>query len=161
MPWKNGGGKTTEIFRISNGESFIFRLSMADVLSNGPFSRFPNIDRILLLIKGNGFHLEGLNTSLTDHQTSLYFKGETAVNCRLINGPCRDFNVMTDRSYAKSLISVVELLENASIILKAECDFRFIYDKDEQELYKLDLGEQCTISADHNKSLIIVDVTKL
>lgn len=161
MPWKNGSGTTTELFRISNAESFFFRLSMAFVSTDGPFSHFPNIDRILMLIEGSGFHLEGLNTSLKDFKTPLYFKGETAVNCTLINGPCRDFNVMTDRSYAKSLISVVELAQNASIILKAECDFRFIYDKDAQELYKLDLGEQCTISADHKKSLIIVDVTKL
>lgn len=161
MPWKNGGGTTTELFRLSSPESFLFRLSMATVNSDGPFSHFQNIDRILMLIKGHGFHLEGLNTSLTDFQTPLYFKGETPVNCTLINGPCHDFNVMTDRSYAKSLISVVELSQNESIILKAECDFRFIYDKDSQILYKLDLGEQCTISGDQKRSLIIVDVTKL
>jgi hypothetical protein len=59
------------------------------------------------------------------------------------------------------LISVVKLSQNASIILKAECDFRFIYDKDAEELYKLDLGEQCTIFGNHEKSLIVVDVTKL
>ena len=161
MPWKNGGGMTTELFRIPSADSFLFRLSIASVFSDGPFSNFPNIDRILMLIEGPGFHLEGLNASLTDYQTPLYFKGEMPVNCTLINGTCRDFNVMTDRSYAKSLISVVELPENESIILKAECDFRFIYDKASQELYKLDLGEQCTITGDHKKSLIIVDVTKL
>lgn len=161
MPWKNGGGVTTELYRLSNDDSFLFRLSMASVSSDGPFSRFPNIDRILMLIEGNGFHLEGLNTSLTDNQTPLYFQGETPVNCTLINGPCLDFNVMTDRSYAKSLISVVKLSQNESIILRAECDFRFIYDKDAKELYKLDLGEQCTISGEHEKSLIVVDVTKL
>jgi len=161
MPWKNGGGTTTELFRLSNSDSFLFRLSMASVHTDGPFSHFHNIDRILMLIEGNGFHLEGLETSLTDYQTPLYFPGETPVNCTLVNGACRDFNVMTDRSYAKSLISVVELSQNESIILKAECDFRFIYDKDSQILYKLDLGEQCAILGDHKKSLIIVDVTKL
>lgn len=161
MPWKNGGGVTTELFRIPAGESFLFRISCASVNSDGPFSSFPNIDRILMLIQGNGFHLEGLNTTLTDYQTPIYFQGETPVSCTLVNGPCRDFNVMTDRSYAKSLISVVKLSQNESIILKAECDFRFIYDKDAEELYKLDLGEQCTIFGDHEKSLIVVDVTKL
>lgn len=161
MPWKNGGGVTTELFRIPSGDSFLFRLSMASVKSDGPFSHFPNIDRILMLLEGNGFHLEGLNASLNDNQTPLYFQGETSVNCTLIDGPCRDFNVMTDRSYAKSLISVVKLSQNESIILKAECDFRFIYDKDAEELYKLDLGEQYAIFGDHEKSLIIVDVTKL
>lgn len=164
MPWKNGGGVTTELFRFNDpvNSGFLFRLSKAHVLSNGPFSIFPGIDRILLLLNGKGFHLEGptLNTSLKDSAHPLYFKGEEPINCTLIDGPCIDFNVMTARHYAKSTISVEHVSENSPIILRAECDFRFIYDKETQELYKLDLGDEQRIEG-KNKTLILIDVTKL
>ena len=164
MPWKNGGGVTTELFRLNDPESsaFLFRLSMANVLNDGPFSSFPGIDRILLLLKGKGFHLEGTTTktSLTESTPPLYFQGEESINCTLIEGPCIDFNVMTARHYAKSTISVEKYCGNAPIILKAECDFRFIYDNETQELYKLDLGDEIVIKGS-DKTLLIIDVTKL
>lgn len=162
MPWKNGGGVTTELFRFNDTDhSFLFRLSMAKVRSDGPFSSFPGIDRILFLLDGKGFHLEGptLKTSLTENTPPLYFKGEDPINCTLIDGPCIDFNVMTARHYAKSTISFKRVSENAPIILRAECDFRFIYDKEAGELYKLDLGDELVIKGE--KTLIIIDVTTL
>jgi environmental stress-induced protein Ves len=164
MPWKNGGGVTTELFRLNDPESsaFLFRLSMASVLSDGPFSSFPGIDRILLLLKGRGFHLKGptLETSLIERTPPLYFKGEDPINCTLIDGPCIDFNVMTARYYAKSTISVENVSENNPIILRAECNFRFIYDKEAQELYKLNLGDELVIEG-KTRPLIIIDVTTL
>lgn len=162
MSWKNGGGVTTELFRIpKSDDAFLFRLSSAQVSTSGPFSNFPHVDRILLLTEGNGFHLQGsdLDHTMNDFNTPLCFEGETPIDCTLLNGPCRDFNVMTDRSYAKSLISVVELALNESINFTAECNLRFIYDKEDQNLYKLDLGDQCTIQGTTKKSLIVVDVT--
>lgn len=163
MPWKNGGGVTTELFRLNDSDnSFHFRLSMASVSSDGPFSSFPGIDRILLLLEGSGFHLEGptLKTSLKKDTPPLYFKGEDPINCTLIDGPCIDFNVMTARHYAKSTILVEHVSESAPIILRAQCDFRFIYDKEAQELYKLDLGDELVIEG-KTKPLIIIDVTIL
>ena len=160
MPWKNGGGFTSELFRLNDPKdsSLIFRLSMAQITSDGPFSTFIGIDRILLLIQGKGIRLEGssINTSLSLNSPPLSFKGEESINCILIDGPCIDFNVMTARHFAKSTISLV----NTPIVLRAECDFKFIYDKETQELYKLDLGDELMIK-EANKNLIIIDVTKL
>ena len=44
--WRNGGGVTAEIWRetMPDGE-FLWRLSMADVASDGPFSQFPGCDQ--------------------------------------------------------------------------------------------------------------------
>lgn len=165
MPWKNGGGSTTELFRIKNphNDSFYFRLSCASVSFDGPFSLFPNIDRILILLSGNGFNLEGpgLHTSMKTPLSPLYFEGETPINCTLVDGPCRDFNVMTDRGWGKSLISVERFTDSSLIIFKAECDFRFIYDKDEEKLYKLNKGDQYELAGVPGKSLLVIDVTLL
>ena len=59
-PWKNGGGSTTEIAIGPAGaslEDFDWRISMARVASDGPFSDFPGIDRTLAVIKGSGLVL--------------------------------------------------------------------------------------------------------
>lgn len=58
--WKNGGGSTTEIaIEPANAslEDFDWRISMAVVASDGPFSSFPGIDRTLTVIQGNGLIL--------------------------------------------------------------------------------------------------------
>ena len=50
MPWKNGGGETVEVIVHPEGASlsdFGWRVSMATVASDGPFSVFPGIDRTL------------------------------------------------------------------------------------------------------------------
>ena len=51
MPWKNGGGETAEIAVSPPGaalDDFDWRLSMARVETDGPFSAFPGIDRTLV-----------------------------------------------------------------------------------------------------------------
>ena len=60
MPWKNGGGETTEIIASPEGaglDEFGWRVSMASVAADGPFSRFPDIDRTLCVIQGEGLAL--------------------------------------------------------------------------------------------------------
>ena len=60
-PWKNGGGTTVEIAVFPAGagfDGFDWRLSMADVVADGPFSAFPDIDRTLVLIDGPGLVLD-------------------------------------------------------------------------------------------------------
>ena len=60
MPWKNGKGETIEIAVFPEGASvdtFDWRISMAPVASNGPFSVFPGIDRTLSILTGDGMML--------------------------------------------------------------------------------------------------------
>ncbi|MBM7325185.1 HutD family protein, partial [Agrobacterium sp. S2] len=48
MPWKNGGGVTTEIIvhpAKASMADFDWRISMANVAQDGPFSIFPGVDR--------------------------------------------------------------------------------------------------------------------
>ena len=100
MRWKNGQGWTTEILREPDREAFDWRLSIAEIESNAPFSAFAGVDRSLLLLEGNGMELRvgGAAPQLLNTRGQIVrFAGETAVEARLLDGPTRDFNVMTRR----------------------------------------------------------------
>ena len=60
MPWKNGGGETTEIAVSPEGsglDRFDWRVSMARIARNGPFSEFAEVDRTLAVLDGAGVRL--------------------------------------------------------------------------------------------------------
>lgn len=102
-PWKNGGGETTELAVCPPGagfDAFGWRISIARVASDGPFSAFPDVDRTLTLIEGAGMDLtvEGVTHHLTPGSPPLAFPGDVAAAARLVRGPIRDLNVMTRRS---------------------------------------------------------------
>ena len=56
MRWKNGGGWTTEL-AVSpepGADAFDWRISIAEIESDGAFSTFPLCDRWIALLEGNG-----------------------------------------------------------------------------------------------------------
>ena len=102
-PWKNGGGETREIAIFpadATIDSFGWRISMATVAIDGPFSIFPDVDRTLCILDGAGVRLQfdGEAFAVTPGCPPLTFKGERPVSASLIDGPITDFNVMTRRS---------------------------------------------------------------
>jgi environmental stress-induced protein Ves len=103
VPWKNGGGSTTEIAIEPPGalfHDFDWRISLATITQDGPFSVFPGVDRTLALVEGPGLTLDidGSNRFvLGDEDTIIEFPGESAINAALNGGPTIDFNVMTRR----------------------------------------------------------------
>ncbi|WP_411035316.1 HutD family protein [Shinella sp. BYT-45] len=103
MPWKNGGGETVEVAVHPEGaglSDFGWRVSMATVASDGPFSVFPGIDRTLAVLSGDGMALaiEGLGERLLTPQSApLAFPADAPTTARLTGGPVTDLNVMTRR----------------------------------------------------------------
>ncbi|PKA43382.1 HutD-family protein [Rhizobium sullae] len=103
MPWKNGGGETVEIAVSPHGaalDDFDWRVSMATVASDGPFSIFPGTDRTLSILAGNGMSLEidvHAPVVLTQQSEPFAFAADIAVMARLQAGPITDLNVMTRR----------------------------------------------------------------
>ena len=103
MPWKNGGGTTTEIAASPAGatlDDFDWRVSMARVERDGPFSAFPGVDRTLTLLSGEGLilSLEGrVPFGFTRHFEPFPFPADVPAQARLIAGPVTDLNVMTRR----------------------------------------------------------------
>jgi environmental stress-induced protein Ves len=112
MPWKNGGGRTTEIATHPPGaalDAFLWRVSIADVASDGPFSHFPGVDRTIVLLDGAGMWLasRGREKELRTPFEPYRFSGDDAVDCTLIAGPVRDFNAMFRRGVARGSVTVV------------------------------------------------------
>ena len=112
MPWKNGAGRTTEIAVYPPGASldaFLWRVSIAEVERDGPFSRFPGIDRTIVLLEGSGMRLRSgrSDTRVTTHFAPKDLSGDDAIECKLIAGPCRDFNAMFRRGRARGSVAVV------------------------------------------------------
>lgn len=102
MPWKNGLGQTTEIAvhpPRATVESFDWRISMASVASDGPFSAFPGIDRTLAVLGGQGLDLTiaGKPTRLHSGSLPLSFPADVEISAKLLAGPITDLNVMTRR----------------------------------------------------------------
>ena len=162
MPWKNGGGSTTELYRINapGNESFLFRLSKASVKTSGPFSIFPNIDRILILLKGKGFKLKftAIEKTLTKEENISSFKGEESIHCDLLDDECVDFNIMTDRNFATSSVKIHTLTNNSTQNFMANSDLQFIYAVESDELYTLDKGESYFFTSKEEINLITIDV---
>lgn len=103
MPWKNGGGTTTEIAVAPEGASlndFDWRISMAHVGQDGPFSSFPGIDRTLSVLTGAGIALafgDGERMRLDRSSAPYAFAADRAVDGLLVDGPIDDLNVMSRR----------------------------------------------------------------
>ena len=98
MPWKNGGGTTHEIARVDHDGKMLWRLSIAEVGADGPFSFFPGMTRLLAVIDGHGMRLEADSSIIkAEPLRPVRFSGDLAIFGRLNEGPVRDLNFIFDR----------------------------------------------------------------
>ena len=108
--WRNGAGWTREIHAEPHeargaasggaGDGWDWRLSIAEIEQDAPFSVFPGVERELVLLSGNGLHLEfdgGESQLLQPPHGRLRFAGERDVHGRLVDGRTEDFNLMWRR----------------------------------------------------------------
>ncbi len=105
--WKNDGGWTTELARsdIAGSDDFRWRVSIAEIETDGPFSSFPGVTRDLLLLAGSGIELDiddAAPLRLGTRFERAHFEGESRVECRLLAGATRDFNVMARRDAVRA-----------------------------------------------------------
>jgi len=100
MRWKNGAGWTSEILRVPDTDDWDWRLSIAEIETDAPFSAFPGVERELVLLSGNGLRLrfdDGASHELLPPHDKLRFAGERNAFGELVDGPTRDFNLMWKR----------------------------------------------------------------
>lgn len=125
LPWKNGGGVTREIAKgaaTSLDGDWGWRLSIADVDRDGPFSVFPETDRVMAVIAGKGMdlhHPDGAVTALEPYD-AVRISGDDSLHGRLRGGPVRNLNVMTARSQYQASLEIrqgplSETLESSSL----------------------------------------------
>ena len=103
QPWKNGHGLTRELAAAPAGAragEFDWRLSVADISQDAPFSAYAGVDRCIVLLDGSGLalHAPGWTRQLDEPFRPFVFAGEEPVQARLVNGPTVDFNVMVRRA---------------------------------------------------------------
>ncbi len=107
QPWKNGAGLTREIaFGGASRAHFDWRISIAEVECDAPFSAFPGVDRCIVLLRGAGMRLRStageIDHALTTPLAPFRFAGDVALTATLVDGPSSDFNVMTRRGVWRS-----------------------------------------------------------
>lgn len=117
MPWKNGMGSTTEIaIHPANAklDDFVWRVSMAQIASDGPFSLFADIDRTLLVLEGNGIDLRvtGCPPVRIDRETIHSFPGDQPTSATLVDGEILDLNVMSRRNSASHDVKRIKLAQH-------------------------------------------------
>jgi environmental stress-induced protein Ves len=108
MPWKNGGGVTTDIavsmlpgFAAGNWEGIVWRFSRTAIVTPGAFSDLSGFDRELALVAGEGLVLETAGGEIDVRRAfkPVRFAGETGIVSRLEAGPVEVVNLIGDRSH--------------------------------------------------------------
>lgn len=132
MPWKNGVGTTTEIAVFPpesglSGAPFQWRVSIADVAANGPFSQFAGYDRMIMLLGGRGMRLEIDEADPLDLLPfqPVSFSGDWTVRGTLRDGPVRDFNLMVARKFGRG--SLVCQVLSAPLSLMSDGTTRIVH----------------------------------
>ena len=113
MPWKNGGGRTSEIATWSRGAdaaAFAWRVSIAEIERDGAFSAWPGVDRTLVLLDGDGVILQhdDIAVEILARHEPYRFAGERPCACRLVGGPARAYNLMVRRESATGTLVVAD-----------------------------------------------------
>ena len=128
-PWKNGGGVTREVAAWPPGagfDDFHWRVSMAEVRADGPFSMFPGVDRILAVLQGRlALDIEGRATvELDPGAPPAAFPGDAPTAGRVLSGPVTDLNVMTRRGRVQATLSGISV--RPGLVLQARPGMRML-----------------------------------
>ena len=102
-PWKNGGGVTRTLAADPDGR---WRVSIADIERDGPYSRFPGYDRVSVVLSGDGVTLqgEGVAVPLRPREPAP-FGGDVGLQSTLIGGPVRVLNLFVRRGEAAASVT--------------------------------------------------------
>jgi environmental stress-induced protein Ves len=80
---------------------FDWRISVAQVVQDSPFSAFPGYDRCIALLSGNGMVLSsrvnGIDENLNHPLQPFHFAGEASIRASLNDGPLSNLSVLARR----------------------------------------------------------------
>lgn len=125
MPWRNGRGETAEVAISPTGatlDDFDWRVSMARIDGDGPFSIFPQTDRTLAVLRGDGLCLSIAGSSpleLTRDSEPLSFPGDVAAAATLLGATVTDLNVMTRRERSTHSMRRLRIAGSVDVPLQA------------------------------------------
>jgi len=107
VPWRNGAGSTREVAVGGADESgFDWRVSLADIDRDGPFSSYDGYTRVMTLVQGDGLELilDGVPHRVERRNEPFAFDGGTPAMCRLFSGPVLALNVIGRRASGVEVI---------------------------------------------------------
>jgi len=124
VPWKNRGGVTSQVAVHPQGaglEDFDWRISCAQVNSTGPFSSFPGIDRIIVILEGElSLAVEGREAVvLTPESAPWAFPGDALTSGGPLTDTVQDLNVMTRRGRCSARVQRCLVEERAQFAFQA------------------------------------------
>jgi uncharacterized protein len=115
--WRNGQGVSWEIasHKQAGAADFSWRFAKARIEHNVPFSIYPGMDRIFMMIEGDGMDLEFAGGQiLLVHEKFVphTFSCDVPLNCKLVGGPSLDLNLFTSREEYNAYCEVIKVHES-------------------------------------------------
>jgi environmental stress-induced protein Ves len=110
--WKNGQGMTNQLLIEEDALGIIWRVSIAEVKQDGPFSIFAGFERVIALLDGDGFTMNfdgGGSHTLNSRFQDFRFAGDSQIHCQLLGNSSRDFNLMTRRDKVNARFRTIQL----------------------------------------------------
>jgi environmental stress-induced protein Ves len=109
VPWKNRGGVTREVAvqpPQAGLDDFEWRVSCAQIDSAGVFSRFPGIDRVIVILEGElSLEVAGARAVVLSPESDPFaFPGDAASSGTPLVGAVHDLNVMTRRGHSTAKV---------------------------------------------------------
>lgn len=179
-PWRNGRGVTRAIAsapKNANTGSFDYRLSIADIAENGPFSTFDGVDRLSLLLEGSTLTLfhEGKEWRTAGLLDAIQYDGGLPLHAYNGNIPARCLNVMTRKGTAKASLRVCDAISTIPAtdlcMLLSLHDGCMVTAGDSSAIYKLDKYDglllertDCSLRPavpDTGHKTVVVSITRL
>lgn len=101
--WKNGGGVTRTLAADPAGR---WRVSIADIERDGPYSRFPGFDRVSVVLAGEGVMLQGQGGAVPLRlREPAVFGGDALLQSALVGGPVQVLNLFVLRGGAVASVT--------------------------------------------------------
>jgi len=114
-PWANGGGTTRELARADDGS---WRISLADVTADGPFSTFADRRRVLTVVEGPVLDLDvDGEAHVVEPQRPFAFSGDATTAASVPEGAVRVLNVVVDPAGVRPFVTVLELNRSSALPL--------------------------------------------
>jgi uncharacterized protein len=141
-PWRNGGGVTRTLAACGDA----WRVSLAEVERNGPYSRFAGMTRVSCVLRGQGVTLRDGDREVTLAPfEAVEYDGDAIWEARLTDGPVTALNVMSVRgrhAVHVSMVSEPALVRPACVALVLAFEGACRYGlADEGERQCLEAGE--------------------
>ena len=125
VPWRNGLGTTREIAMDTDPTDpegrMLWRISIASVDQDGPFSDFIGYQRIIMLLSGEGMRLDfgRFGSTVLDRPfVPACFDGGWTTTATLLGGPVRDLNVMVADHAAAAGVDMLAAGETRRVIFE-------------------------------------------